>query len=235
MSKQVLGMVVVAAVAVSGCASARMRVDPAVSRRAQQWEVDGANPRTWGAPLRFGPYQAASVQDGTTLGWSVPVLGTTLAREHRPYGWRMFGGMAPVDAECHQVELEVQTAAITVDAQGASGRPVLACAFRVADASAGERTWTLALRATGRPSSGYRGTLRDGATGIEYEVSSSHDLERSRIPLGSPAGFLVSRGDDLVEMVETLGRGRVWMARGTGDRDALAAAGMALLLFRPPG
>ena len=218
----------------AGCAPARMRVGPQVSRRSHQWEVDGARPRTWGAPVRFGPYQAAALQDGSTFGWSVPVLGTTLARDHRPYGWRMLGGASTVDAECHQVELEVRAAAVTVDAQGASGKPILACAFRVG-AAEGARTWTLALRATGSRRVGYLGTLHDETTGREYEVSSSHDLERSRIALGSPAGYLVSRGDDLVAMVETLGRGHVWMARTAGDQDALAAAGMALLLFRPPG
>jgi hypothetical protein len=237
MSKRgVLGLA--AAVAMIGttaaCASARMRVDPALSRKSQQWDVDGANPRTWGAPLRFGPYEAASAKDGTTFGWSVPVLGASLARDHRPYGWSLAGGRSAVNAECHQVELSVRTvSSVEVDLQGASGRPALACAFRV---GAGEtaRTWTLALSATGRASPGFRGTLRDDASAAEYEIASSHDLEGSRLRAGAPAGYLVSRGDDLVAMVETLGRGRVWMARSAGDEDVLAAAGMALLLFRPP-
>jgi hypothetical protein len=217
-----------------GCASARMRVDPAVSRASRQWEVEGANPRTWGAPLGFGPYRTASVQDRTSLGWSVPLLGTMLTRDETPYAWTMSGGSGPVEAECHQVELSVRTASsVEVDLRGASGRPALACAFRVRSAEE-PRTWTLALRATGSTSAGYRGTLRETSAGAEYEVSSSHDLERSRIRLGSPAGYMVSRGDDLVAMFETIGRGRVWMARSAGDQDAIAAAGIALLLFRPP-
>jgi hypothetical protein len=35
--------------------------------------------------------------------------------------------------------------------------------------------------------------------------------------------------------VETLGPGRLWVTRGTSDPQVIAAAGAALLLFRPPG
>jgi hypothetical protein len=226
--------VAVAGVLTTACASARMRVDPELARASQGWEVEGANPRTWGAEVRFGPYRTVAVEDRTTSGWSAPVLGATLARDDTPYAWRMVGGAAAVDAECHELRLEIRTASAAADLRGASRRPALACAFRASEPAGGSRTWTLSLTATGSTSSGYRGTLRDGATGAEYEVASSHDLERSRLRLGTPAGYLVSRGDDLVAMFETLGRGRVWMARTAADRDALAAAGMALLLFRPP-
>jgi hypothetical protein len=228
--------VVVAAVALTtACASARMRGDPELTRSSNEWEVEGANPRTWGAELRFGPYRTVAVEDRTTSGWSAPVLGATLGQDDTPYAWRMEGGAAAVDAECREVRLALRTAsAAEVDLRGATRRPALACAFRASAPAGGSRTWTLSLTATGSTSSGYRGTLRDGASGAEYEVASSHDLERSRLRLGTPAGYLVSRGDDLVAMFETIGRGRVWMARTAADRDALAAAGMALLLFRPP-
>jgi hypothetical protein len=217
-----------------GCAGARLRVDPAVTRSSLQWDVEGASPRTWGAPLHFGPYRTLSPQDGATPGWSVPVLGAKVASGHAPYAWRITGGAAEVDAECLDLALDVRTASDAApDAGDAVDRPVLACAFRLSRAGDPPRTWTLALRASRANAGGYLGSLRDDRSGAEYDVASSHALEGSGGRRGAPAGFTVVRGDDLVELVETLGSGRIWIGRGTRDADALAAAATALLLFRP--
>jgi hypothetical protein len=230
----VLGVVVVMAVG-SGCAGARMRVDSAVSDASDEWSVDGANPRRWGEPLRVGLYRAAWVNDGATLGWSAPVLGLRVASSRRPYAWTMTGAGATVDAECHETGLDAVTpAGLSVDVQGASGRPVLACAFRATRADGAERTWTLALRATGRPVPAYAGTLRDGS-GDDLVIASSHELERSAVPLGEPAGYAFSRGAEKVAVVETIGDGRVLVAHGAAEPHVLAAASAALLLFHPPG
>jgi hypothetical protein len=232
MHAQVRWWAAVALLAVGGCGTGRPRTD-AAARRSLEWDVEGASPRTWGAALHFGPYRTATPPDGTIRGWSTAVLGANAASGHLPYAWRITGGSADVDVECVDLGPDVRTAAAADPAPAdASGRPVLACAIRLSRGGEAPRTWTLALRASGaRASDGYLGSLREGGSANAYDVASSYTLESGR--LGPPAAFTVARGDDLVELVETLGGGRVWIGAVTGDTDALAAAATALLLFRP--
>lgn len=213
----------------AGCASARMRVDPALSS-AEDWAVTGANPRRWDAPLAVGPYRTGAVRDPGTIGWSVQLQSLGVASAHHPYAWSLAGPAGIVDAECHERGFEAfHASGVAYDVRGARGEPVLACAFR-----AGARAWTLALRATGAAVPGFAGELRDEA-GTAYAIRSVHALEGSPVPLGAPAGYEVERDGAKVALVEVLGRGRVLLARGAADADALASASVALLLFRPPG
>ncbi len=225
----------VAFLAVAGCAAARPALDGVATRRPLQWDVQAATPRTWGAALQFGPYRTAAPPDGTILGWSHAVLGQGLASAsiHVPYAWRITGGSADVDVECVDLAPDVRTATASGPATpDVAGRPVLACAFRLSRGGEPPRTWTLALRASGRSASdGYLGSLREGGSEAAYDVASSYALESGRP--GPPAAFTVARGDDLVELVETLGAGHVWIGGSVRDTDALAAAATALLLFRP--
>jgi hypothetical protein len=218
---------------VSGCATARMKLDPALTAASEEWPVSGANPRSWDAPLAVGPYRTAAVRDAGRIGWSVQSLSVGVSSTHRPYAWVLAGPGRTVEAECHERGFEAFTASgYAIDAQGASGRPVLACAFR----GAGEGTpaaWTLTLRATGKATSAFAGELRDEAGGATYTVRASHALEGSPLPLGTPAGYAVEREGATVLVVETLGAGRVWIRTAAADGDALAAASVALLLFHP--
>lgn len=218
----------------AGCAAARMQVDPAVTTSAESWPVSGANPRSWQAPLAVGPYRTGPVRDAGTIGWSVASLHVGVASTHRPYAWALSGGAAPLDAECHERGFEAfTTSGFAIDAHGASGRPVLACAFRIGEGAT--RSWTLALAATGRPAPAYAGELRDTAGGAVYAIRSSHALEGASLPLGAPAGYTIERDGAPVLVVETLGAGRAWALPAAADRDVLAAAAVALLLFRPEG
>lgn len=217
----------------SGCAAARMQVDPALASSAEVWRVSGANPRRWNAPLSVGPYRTGPVRDGGTLGWSVQILNLGVSSTHRPYAWALAGPGGALDAECHERGFEAwTTGGLAVDVHGSAGKPVLACAFRGAGEGA---AWTLALRATGKASPAYAGELRHEATGAVYGIRASHALEGSPLPLGTPAGYAVERGGAPVLTVETLGAGRVWARPAPGDAAALAATSVALLLFRPDG
>lgn len=211
----------------TGCATARVRVDPALSAAAPL-PVTGANPRRWGAPVRFGPHATGPVSGDTTFGWSLTVLaGAGVGGKSRPYAWTSHGPAGAVVAECHDRELEVFAGSLAIDVKGATGQPRLACAFRP---QAGGAPWTLTVRATGRPDPAYRGELGDGASA--YAVRSVHALEGTPIPLGTPAGWALERDGRVVAMVETMNAGRVWLPGGQDD-GALAAAATALLLFNP--
>jgi len=212
-----------------GCAAARVRVDPALSAAAPL-PVTGANPRRWGAPIRFGPHATGPVSGDTTFGWSLTVLagaGAGVGGKSRPYAWTSHGPAGAVLAECHDRELEVFAGSLAFDVKGATGQPRLACAFRP---QAGGAPWTLAVRATGRPDPAYRGELRGGASA--YAVRSVHALEGTPIPLGTPAGWALERDGRVAAMVETMNAGRVWLPGGE-DEAAIAAAATALLLFNP--
>jgi hypothetical protein len=224
----------------SGCAAARVRVAPDLAATAPH-QVEGANPRRWGAPVRFGPHATGPVSGADTLGWSVALFGAGVSSSHRPFAWETTGPGGRVAAECHQRGLEVFAqagdgrdpgkAAFTFDVAGATGRPALACAFRP---DAGPGPFTLALRATGRPEPAFRGELR--GAGQRYTVRSVHTLEGTPIPLGTPAGWALERDGRVVAMLETTGAGRVWMDDAAPEAGAVAAAVTALLLFEPePG
>lgn len=220
----------------SGCAAARVRVAPDLAATAPH-AVEGANPRRWGAPVRFGPHATGPVSGTDTLGWSVALLGAGVSSTHRPYAWETTGPAGRVAAECHQRGLDLfaqagdgsdpGSAGFTFDLAGATGRPALACAFRSAVAG----PFTLALRATGRPDPAYRGELRGGDR--RWTVRSIHALQGSPIPLGEPAGWALERDGRVVAMVETTGAGRVWMDDAAPEAGAVAAAATALLLFAP--
>jgi hypothetical protein len=213
----------------TGCASARMRVDPALAASAEEWSVTGANPRRWDAPLAVGPYRTGAVRDAGTIGWSVQIQGLGVESAHRPYAFAVSGPGGPVDAECHERAFQaVHASGVQYDMRGARGEPVLACAFRSA-----ARTWTLSLRATGAAQPAYAGELLDDA-GLAYAIRSVHAMQGSPVPLGSPAGYELEGNGAKVAVVEILGPGRVLVARGTSDAGALASASAALLLFQPP-
>lgn len=219
-----------AAALASACGAARMPVDPRLLAAADAFAVTGANPRSWSAPLAFGPWRTGRVSGDTTLGWSGATLGVEVAGSSRPYAWRLEGGGAAVDAECHERRLEVGARGVTLDAGAAAGRPVLACAFRVGGAPG---AWTLAVRAERSAAARFAGELRDPGGAASYAVRSSHALEGSPLPLGVPSGWILDRAGGPAAAVETIGEGRVLLPRGAPDVAVLAAASAALLLFRP--
>lgn len=224
----------VLALATAGCA-ARMKVAPVLEEGAEAWEVIGASPRIWGAPIAFGPWRAAAaVSDGTTLGWSADVLGLgRLAGARRPYALRLEGPAGAMDVECLQQRLEaVAPFGVAVDLEGLGGTPALACAFRPRGATTWAGAWTLLVRATGAPAAAYQGELRD-ARGVSFSVASVHALAGGGAPLGTPAGWTVERQGTPVAAVETLEAGRVLIARRESEGAALAASAAALLLFQP--
>jgi hypothetical protein len=223
-----LALAVLAAAA--GCRAARMPVDPRLAASTDAFEVTGANPRTWSAPLAFGPWRTGRVAGEATLGWSVAALGVEVAGATRPYAWRLEGGGAAIEAECHERRLEASVRGVTFDARAAAGRPVLACAFRTPGAPA---PWTLAVRVEPGAPPRFTGDLRDPGGASSYAVRSLHALEGTPLPLDLPSGWTLERAGGPAAAVETLGGGRVFLPRGAPEAPVLAAASAALLLFDP--
>jgi hypothetical protein len=222
---------IAAVTALAGCASARLDVDQRVEATSQSYPVTGATPRTWDAPIAFGPYRTGAVRDGGTLGWSVEVLDLGAAGSRRPYAWRLTGPTGALDAECHQTGLDASARGVVLDVQGATGKPVLACAFRAPGEESAGQPWRLTVTAT--PEGAYAGELRGGEADVAYRIRSMHSLRGSPVRLGTPAGWSLERGGGPAAVVEALGSGRVLLARAALDGEALAAAAAALLLFQP--
>lgn len=216
----------------AGCAP-RMLLAPALEARAEVWEVQGANPRRWGAPLAFGPWRAAVV-DGAATGWSADVLGLgKLAGAQRPFALRLEGPAGALDVECLQRTLEaVAPFGVALDLEGLGGKPVLTCAFRPRGSTGWTGAWTLVLRTTGQLVPAYQGELRD-ARGVTFGVRSVHALTSGPVPVGPPAGYAFDREGIPAAAVETLNEGRVLLPLRESEAAALAAASAALLLFQP--
>ncbi len=231
-----------AAPAPARAAEARMAVDPALAAADEPLRVTGANPRRWNKPIAFGPYRTGTVRDAGAIGWSVELLGLGAAGSKRPYAFTLETPGGPVDAECYQKGLEGwhQASGITVDLRAAMGKPALVCAFRTAPGEAKDGgAWILELAAAKKLTGGFVGVLRpaDEATGGSMTVRSVHALEKSPIPLGSPAGYAVERDGQAAAAVEVINAGRVWMPSSSAPAPApaaLPAALAALLLFEPP-
>ncbi len=213
----------------SPAAPARMQVDPALAA-VEPFAVEGANPRRWGKPLDFGPYRVEAVRDADVSSFSVEVLGIGAGKAKAPYRFRLVGPDRALEAECHARGVEAWAAGVVVDVLGARGKPALMCAFRPVE---GAGDWVLSLTSAG--SGRYEGALFPVAEPERRAtVRSVHRLERSRLPLGEPAGYALAEGDGAVAAVETINRGRVWLPEAPdSDRAARAAAAAALLLFRP--
>ncbi|HEX8619961.1 MAG TPA: hypothetical protein VF911_20440 [Thermoanaerobaculia bacterium] len=201
----------------AACTTARLDLP------ADAYDVSGANPRRWNAPLSFGEWRTEMVDEGTTRSWLAEAGILQVARADQGYHLTMNG----VAVECHTKELVLGASGFFVDA--ALGRkPLLVCGYD----RGGERH-ALTLHRTGKIEPTLRGTLRDD-DGNALEVRSLHRPAGAKLPAGEPFGFEVLRGEERVAVVETVNRGRVWIAPDAANRDTLAAAAASLLLFREP-
>lgn len=202
-------------------ATARIALDPGISA-IEPYPVEGHSPRRWEKPVSFGPWRTGPVDEPGTFGFAAQALHLGGGYAKTPYRFRVEGESGSIDAECFAHDAKAWYRGIQADLRQAKGKPVLACAFRGADGVV--TTFELKGKGTGK----YVGTVA-GAEPIE--VRSEHRVEGSRLPLGEPAGYLLSRGGTPIGAVETLNRGRVWLADGSPLE---AATVTALLLFVPP-
>lgn len=187
------------------------------------YAVEGANPRRWNQPLSFGEWRTSMVTEGTTRSFLADLDIVQAGKADQ--GYRMSLGDAFV--ECHTREVVIGRDGFFVDAN--LGRePLLVCGID----DAGARS-VFALSRTGKVEPTFRGELRGVSGGPSLEVRSIHRIGSS-IPSAEPFGYEILSDGRRVAVVETINRGRVWIDPSAPNRDTLAAAAAALLLFRDP-
>lgn len=221
-----LPLALIALGSLAGCTVAEMAVEPRLAAESRPLAVTGANPRTWNRPLGFGPFSTAANRDGTELSWAFQAFGIGAGGAHRPYGFRLQSpGVIELETACHTRELRLFRGSFEVDLTAAF-TPALACAFRPLPAGL-PGTLTLAVKG-----SDYRGSL-ELAGGGSLGVRSVHRFAGSSLRNSDPVGYDFTDRGRTVAAVETVNRGRVWLAPDLDPsvRDQVAAAAAALLLF----
>ena len=187
--------------------------------------VEGANPRVWNRPLSFGEWRTTAVDEGTTRSFLTDLGILDVGRIDQAYRMTLQGPGVATDVECHMREIVVGSAGVFV--QASLGRdPLLVCGL-----TRGTYRTVLALTRTGSAEPSLRGELRQVA-GTTYDVRSIHRSARGGLASGEPFGFEILRDERPFAIVETVNRGRVWIDPEAPNRDDLAAAAAALLLFR---
>jgi hypothetical protein len=187
--------------------------------------VEGANPRVWNQPLSFGEWHTTSVDEGTTRSFLVPLGILEPGKTDQAYRLTLEGRGVPTSIECHMRELVAGSAGVFL--QASLGRsPVLVCGFT----RTGTRT-VLALTRSGKPEPSLVGELRQ-IRGTTYDVRSIHRAAGGGLPGGEPYGYEIVQDERAFAIVETVNRGRVWIDPEAPNRDDLAAAAAALLLFK---
>lgn len=200
------------------CATARIDIP------ADSYAVEGANPRVWNRPISFGEWRTSVVNEGTTRSWLADLDLIEVGRTDQAY--RMT--LNDTAIECHTRELVVGRGGLFLD-PSLGREPLLVCGID----EGGERS-ILALARTGRTDPSLRGELRGATATAALEVRSINRAFDSRLSSNEPFGFEILRDGRRVAAVETINRGRVWIAPNAPNRDTLAAAAAALLLFRDP-
>lgn len=187
--------------------------------------VEGANPRRWNQPIAFGEWRTVSVDEGTIRSFLADLDILEVGRTDQAYRMTLQGSGMPTEIECHMRELVVGRAGVFLQAS-LGQEPILVCGL-----SRGALRTVLALTRTGRPEPSLRGELRQ-IGGPTYDVRSVHRAAGGSLPSGEPFGFEIVRDERSFAVIETVNQGRVWIDAGAPNRDDLAAAAAALLLFR---
>lgn len=213
--------------------TARMEVPAGLAGSATVLDVTGHNPRTWNKPIGFGAYRTSTVREGTEFSWSVEAFGVRGGMAKKRYRLVLEAPDAGAwEVECLTRSIEAWRGGWSVELTDAF-TPRLVCGLRDRDE---QRTYRLVLGSTGNQLRGVvqPGGASDGTRPL-LEIRSIHRLEGSRLPFGEPAGYAIDRGATTLAAVETLNRGRVWLAPDLQpeDRGAAAASAAALLLYKP--
>jgi hypothetical protein len=189
------------------------------------WSVQGSNPRHWNQALSFGTWRTAMVNEGTTRSFLADLGILQIGKTDQAYRLTLQGASVPTNVECHTREVVVGRAGVFVQASLGQS-PLLVCGFE----RAGLRS-VMALTRTGSPQPSLRGELRQ-IGGTTYDIRSVHRAVGGGIPSGEPFGYEIGRDDRALAIVETVNQGRVWIDPEAPNREDLAAAAAALLLFR---
>lgn len=208
----------------AACQVAQMRV-PRGLEYVQPLTVDGANPRRWNTPVRFGSHGTTTAREGMSWDFGFRLLGLQTGVAFQPYRLVVESPGATVQAECVSRNVVLNRGDLSLDAGGVAQLPALACGFQ----GAGDGTLRLRTTATnaqqGEASFGRR----------TFQVRSIREFQGSDWPSGEILGYELRIDDWTVAAVETINQGRVWIDPDLDDRDTarVAAVITALLLYVP--
>lgn len=213
------------------CTPAQMRMPDGFAADAVAYGVSGHSPRRFNQPVRFGPYSALRMREGSTFSWRVPLPAFDVGRTSRPYDYTMVARDQP------PVEVQCRTQAWTVGRGDASGRltvdvtalagPLLACGLRMD----GRPPQALEVMHEG---DGLRGHLRS-PWGSDYTVRAVYGYQGTPVSGMTPTGYAIADGGSALAVVDVVNGGRVHLDRRLDDeqRVYVAAAAAALLLLDP--
>ncbi|MFC5576916.1 hypothetical protein ACFPOA_02670 [Lysobacter niabensis] len=220
-------LTVLLSIVLGACVPAQMRLPDGFAAQADSYEVSGHSPRRFNEPVRFGPYSALEMREGSTFAWAVPLGAADLGRRARPFAFTLVAReQAPVEVQCRARTWTFagdSDRSVELDLTALAG-PMLACGLRFDDGAA------LPLELA-RDGTGFHGRL--ASPWGEYTLRSVHGFAGSSIAASVPNGFEVARGQRPVALVDRLNAGRVHFDGGlpADERVYLAAAAAALLML----
>lgn len=213
------------------CTPAQMRMPDGFTADAVAYEVSGHSPRRFNEPVRFGPYSALRMREGSTFSWRVPLPAFDVGRTSRPYDYTMVArDQPPVQVQCRTQAWTAgrggESHRLTVDLTAMAG-PLLACGLRMD----GQPVQVLEVRREGE---GLRGRLQS-PWGSDYAVRAVYAYQDTPVRGMTPTGYVIAGDGGTRVVVDVLNRGRVHLDRRLDDdqRVYFAAAAAALLLLDP--
>ena len=228
------GLLVLSCLAFSGCQTARMAIPPDLEQQAEVLPCVGRGGFQLKEKLAFGGYEVQSVKRGWTsrFTWDVVVyehsnIKTKFEFELKTPGGDLWQGHAANGVKRGDTK-GILIAGGTLD-WGISFDMNYVVNLGLAGQSNG---WSLVMEEKGADRRIMKGRFTDGRA--VYDVESSRELAGSSIPLMETAGFIIYLGGAPVAAVDLLNEGSVRFDRRLApvQRDALAAAATALLLYR---
>lgn len=214
-----------------GCVPAQMRMPDGFAATSTAFAVSGHSPRRFNEPVRFGPYAALEMREGSTFAWAIPLGSADVGRTSKPYAYTLVStGKPPVEVQCHvrawTAGHGAPSSRTTVDLTALAG-PLLACGLRFDDGA------PQALEVA-RSGSRFEGRLRS-PWGREYAVRGINGYADTPITSPEPTGYEIIADGAPLAVVDVLNGGRVHLdsALTEEQRVYFAAAAAALLLLDP--
>jgi hypothetical protein len=218
----------------AGCASAppQVVVDPSLAN-AEVYDVEGLSNRSWGKPIKFGPFHTEHTRVGEkSWDWAGKSFaggeGAGKGTRSAPYRFVFVGekgGEGYVDCRANTPVVGWHTR----DEEGsvAIGKTLLGCALR----DPAGVVHPLSLQGAIKD---FHGVTRFGDAGID--IRSLHDLmgaDGQTISVPAPLGYELRQGDRVLASVDLMDKGRVYLARELPAelRDPVAMTVAVLLLF----
>lgn len=232
MGKRLAAMVlagVVVGVLAPGCRSARMAIPNELAVRSEQLTCSGRG--GFNEDFQFGAYQVTDVHRGWTRRSAWGFRHLERANTQQSFEFTLAaprGGMWN-----GQAATGLQSADLTTEAWGGKlSVGILSNQnFVVRLGRSDGEAWTMVLnqRSDEDLMTGYLCSEKE-----TYEVAGTHKLAGTPMPLADAAGYVVAKNNVPVMAVDVINDGTVWLSQGLSglERDGLAAAAAALLLFQ---